>query len=58
MKTKPIEAILIKDITYKKEGLEYLVKQYTTILVDMKLKIALVGSDHIDIHETEFEIFN
>jgi hypothetical protein len=58
MKQTIIDAILIKDITYSKDGREYLVKKDTTIKVDPINFIALVDNEHIDICQMEYTLFN
>lgn len=58
MKMNIIDAVLIKDVIYHKEGQEYLIKNQTFIKVDIYNSIALIDNDHFDIARHEYMLFN
>jgi len=56
--TKVSKAKLKCPVIYVKDGDQIIVEQGTIVCVDIQSGVALIGEDHVDIYENEYEIFD
>lgn len=53
---KTVNAYLVKNISYIKDGTEIVVQNDTLIMVDLIRGIALINEDHVDIFPDEYQV--
>lgn len=51
-----VSALLVKDISFNKEGLEVIIPSGTHVKIDIERGIALVGRDHLEVFEDEWKV--
>lgn len=50
------KAVLTKDVSYKKSGIEITVYKGTDCVVDLEANIGLLKGDHVDLSPDEYQV--